>query len=88
MTKDEIFVSSTSAGSLVGGDDIAKAAVKAVNAGRAEDVDIAAQIIAKHGQEFEGEPWPAAEEKRLMRRIDWRLIPIVCIDAKPWQNSG
>lgn len=54
----------------------AEAAVKAVKAGHAKDVDIAAQIIAEHGHEI-GNGWTAEEEKKLMRKIDWRLVPIV-----------
>lgn len=53
----------------------AQEAVKAVKAGRLKDVDIAAQIIAEYGHENEG--WTAEEEKKLMRKVDWRLIPIV-----------
>ena len=54
----------------------AEAAVKAVKAGHAKDVDIAAQIIAEHGHEL-GNGWTPEEEKRLMRKVDWRLVPIV-----------
>lgn len=54
----------------------AEAAVKAVKAGRARDVDIAAQIIAQHGHEAEN-GWTVEEEKKLMRKVDWRLVPIV-----------
>lgn len=75
MPKEEITVAQTpEAGNVA---LTAKAAVKAVKAGRAKDVDIAAQIIAAHGQEMDGETWSVAEEKKLMRKVDWHLIPIV-----------
>lgn len=54
----------------------AEAAVKAVKAGHAKDVDIAAQIIAEYGGDG-AVTWTAEEEKRLIRRVDWRLVPIV-----------
>jgi hypothetical protein len=53
----------------------AEAAVKAVKAGD-KDVDIAAQIIADYADEMR-DGWSADEEKKLMRRVDWRLIPVV-----------
>lgn len=53
-------------------------AVRAIKAGRAKDVDIAAQILANNidavGTE---ESWTAQEDAKLIRRIDWRIIPIV-----------
>ncbi|KAF2636341.1 putative allantoate permease [Massarina eburnea CBS 473.64] len=58
----------------------ADAAIKAVKAGRAKDVDIAAQIIAQHGHEI-GDGWTAEEEKLLMRKVDWRLVPILFVCA-------
>lgn len=54
----------------------AEAAVKAVKAGD-KDVDIAAQIIAEYGEEMGQQTWSAEEEKKLIRKVDWRLIPIV-----------
>lgn len=56
----------------------AEAAVKAVKAGHAKDVDIAAQIIAEHGHELAEGGWTPAEDKALIKKVDWRLIPIVC----------
>ena len=55
----------------------AEAAVKAVKSGRAKDVDIAAQIIAENAGEMHGEEWTVHDDKQLMRKIDWRLVPIV-----------
>lgn len=54
-----------------------EAAVKAVKAGNAKDVDIAAQIIADYADEMGVDGWSKEEEKKLMRKIDWWLIPIV-----------
>lgn len=56
----------------------ADAAVKAVKAGD-KHVDIAAQIIAEYGEEMNGQTWSSDEEKKLIRRVDWRLIPIVIL---------
>ena len=55
-----------------------EAAVKAVKAGHAKDVDIAAQIIADYADEIGEDGWSKEEEKKLMRKVDWWLIPIVC----------
>lgn len=55
-----------------------EAAVKAVKAGNAKDVDIAAQIIADYADEMGEDGWGKEEEKKLMRKVDWWLIPIVC----------
>lgn len=55
----------------------AEAAVKAVKAGRAQDVDIAAQIIAECGEDGTI-TWTAEEERKLIRKVDWHIIPIVC----------
>lgn len=55
----------------------AELAVKAVKAGNAKDIDIAAQIIAEHGHEIGSNGWSPEEEKKLMRKVDWRLVPIV-----------
>ncbi|KAL3458403.1 major facilitator superfamily domain-containing protein [Aspergillus heterothallicus] len=57
----------------------AEAAVKAVKAGD-KDVDIAAQIIADYADEMR-DGWSAEEEKKLMRRVDWRLIPVLFVCA-------
>lgn len=54
----------------------AEAAVKAVKGGRAKDVDIAANFMAEHGGDG-SITWTAEEEKRLIRKVDWHLIPIV-----------
>ena len=56
----------------------AEAAVKAIKAGRKNDVDIAAQIISDYADQGDGESWSLEEEKKLIRRVDWRLIPTVC----------
>lgn len=56
----------------------AESAVKAVKAGD-KDVDIAAQIIANYTEENGDRTWTPQEEKKLMRKIDWWLIPIVCL---------
>ena len=64
----------------------AELAVKAVKAGNAKDIDIAAQIIAEHGHEIDSNGWSPEEEKKLMRKVDWRLVPIVSktiLDGKP-----
>ncbi len=52
------------------------AAVKAVKAGNAKDVDIAAQIIAQYAEEGDRN-WSEEEEKKLIRKVDWMLVPIV-----------
>lgn len=57
------------------------AAVKAVKAGRAKDVDIAAQILAEYADEADGETWTKTEEKKLIRKVDWKLIPILFVCA-------
>ncbi|EMC99244.1 hypothetical protein BAUCODRAFT_65035 [Baudoinia panamericana UAMH 10762] len=78
MAKEEIIVApaEVSGHTLTG-----RAAAKAVEAGHAKDVDIAAQIIAEHGDTVDGDTWPAEEERKLMRRVDWRLIPILFVCA-------
>ncbi|RDW65332.1 putative allantoate permease-2 [Coleophoma crateriformis] len=57
-------------------------AVKAIKAGRGKEVDIAAQILANNidavGTE---ESWTAQEDARLIRRIDWRIVPILFVCA-------
>lgn len=62
----------------------AEAAVKAIKAGRKNDVDIAAQIISDYADQGDGESWSPEEEKRLIRRVDWRLIPTVCVHRFQW----
>lgn len=57
-------------------DAAAAAAVKAVKAGNAKDVDIAAQIIAQYGEGGD-QTWTEEEEKRLIRKVDWMIVPIV-----------
>jgi MFS transporter, ACS family, allantoate permease len=74
MAKDKISVDQAPAEAIAPA-ITANAAVKAIKAGRAKDVDIAAQIVAEYSDE--NQSWSAEEEKRLMRRVDWRLIPIV-----------
>ncbi|KAK9777593.1 putative Major facilitator superfamily (MFS) profile domain-containing protein [Seiridium cardinale] len=58
----------------------AEAAVKAVKAGRAKDVDIAAQIIAQYGGDGTI-TWTKEEEKKLIRKVDWHIIPILFVCA-------
>lgn len=59
------------------GDLTAVHAVKAVEAGQAKDVDIAAQIIAENIGSMGDDPWTLTEDRQLMRKIDYRLIPVV-----------
>lgn len=59
----------------------AESAVKAIKAGD-KDVDIAAQIIANYTEENGDMTWTPQEEKKLMRKVDWWLIPIVCFPIK------
>lgn len=82
MSKDEITATQDTASSDrdIADDNermTAEAAVKAVKAGRAKDVDIAARFIAQHGHELHGDDYTKAEEKQIIRRVDWRLVPIV-----------
>jgi hypothetical protein len=58
----------------------AEAAVRAVKGGRAKDVDIAANFIAGHGGDGTI-TWTVEEEKKLIRKVDWHLIPIVSLAA-------
>lgn len=74
MTAEDVIEPTPERGSI---EIAAEAAVKAVKAGRAKDVDIAAQIIAEYGPEMGGQGWSPEEERKLMRKVDWRLIPIV-----------
>ncbi|CAG8980886.1 hypothetical protein HYALB_00013416 [Hymenoscyphus albidus] len=64
------------------------AALKAVKAGHANDVDIAAQVLADNLNGNISESWTLAEDKGLIRKIDWRLISIkpklfVCATLSP-----
>jgi len=54
-------------------------ALKAVKAGHADDVDIAARILADNIDVAGNETWSVAEDKKLIRKVDWRLIPIVSL---------
>lgn len=54
-----------------------EAAVKIVKAGHVDDIDIAAQIIANYVDEIGPDGWSKEEEKKLMRKVDLWLIPIV-----------
>lgn len=56
-------------------------ALKAVKAGHADDVDIAARILADNIDVIGNETWSVAEDKKLIRKVDWRLIPIVSLRA-------
>jgi hypothetical protein len=53
-------------------------ALKAVKAGKANEVDIAALILAENIDMAGSEEWTKDEDKRLIRKVDLRLIPIVC----------
>ncbi|KAF9247583.1 hypothetical protein DTO013E5_4687 [Penicillium roqueforti] len=77
MAVDQVTVSDEPKGGEVAAD----AAVKAIKAGRNKDVDIAAQIISDYADQMDGESWSVEEEKKLMRRIDWRLIPTLFVCA-------
>ncbi|KAL4784161.1 putative allantoate permease [Aspergillus varians] len=57
----------------------AEAAIKAVKAGD-QDVDIAAQILADYADEMR-DGWSEEEEKKLIRRVDWRLVPVLFVCA-------
>lgn len=80
MAVDQVTVSDEPKGGEVAAD----AAVKAIKAGRNKDVDIAAQIISDYADQMDGESWSVEEEKKLMRRIDWRLIPTVRSPSPVW----
>jgi MFS transporter, ACS family, allantoate permease len=79
MVKDEIAVAQDTASTDQDASNelTAEAAVKAVKAGRAKDVDIAARFIAQHGHELQGNEYSEDEEKKIIRKVDWRLVPIV-----------
>lgn len=51
---------------------------KAVKAGNAKDVDIAAQILAQYTDD-DGRSWTEEEEKKLIRKVDWMIVPIVSV---------
>jgi MFS transporter, ACS family, allantoate permease len=54
-------------------------ALKAVKAGHADDVDIAARILADNIDIAGAEIWTVAEDKKLIKKVDWRLIQIVSL---------
>lgn len=63
--------------------DVAEA-LKAVKAGRANEVDIAALILSENIDAVGNEEWTKEEDRRLMRKVDWHLIPIVSFStSKP-----
>lgn len=72
MAADQVTISDEAKGGIT-----ADAAVKAIKAGRNKDVDIAAQIVSDYADQMDGDSWSAEEERKLIRRIDWRLIPTV-----------
>lgn len=72
MAADQVTISDEAKGGVT-----ADAAVKAIKAGRNKDVDIAAQIVSDYADQMDGESWSTEEERKLIRRIDWRLIPTV-----------
>lgn len=73
MAADQVTISDEPKGGGVTAD----AAVKAIKAGRNKDVDIAAQIVSDYADQMDGDTWSVEEERKLIRRIDWRLIPTV-----------
>ncbi|KAJ5546794.1 hypothetical protein N7494_004379 [Penicillium frequentans] len=77
MAADQVTISDEPKG----GTTTAEAAVKAIKAGHNKDVDIAAQIISDYADQMDGESWSIEEERRLIRRIDWRLIPTLFVCA-------
>ncbi|KAJ5153150.1 uncharacterized protein N7482_009628 [Penicillium canariense] len=77
MAADQVTINDEPKGGRV----TAEAAVKAIKAGRNKHVDIAAQIISDYADQMDGESWSVEEEKRLIRRIDWRLIPTLFVCA-------
>lgn len=84
MTVDQVSPSDEPKGTGI----TAEAAVKAIKAGRKKDVDIAAQIVSDYAGQMDGETWSVEEEKRLIRRIDWRLIPTVRTLVTPISMHG
>jgi MFS transporter, ACS family, allantoate permease len=81
MAKDEIGVAQDAVSSNLDSPTelTAETAVKAVKAGRAKDVDIAARFIADHGHELHGNQYSEDEERKVIRKVDWRLVPIVSL---------
>ncbi|KAJ6069880.1 hypothetical protein N7499_011767 [Penicillium canescens] len=77
MAADQVTISDEPKGPSI----TAEAAVKAIKAGRNKDVDIAAQIISDYANQMDGESWSVEEERKLIRRIDWRLIPTLFVCA-------
>jgi len=67
-------------------------ALKAVKAGHADDVDIAAQILANNIDIAGVESWTLVEDKKLIKKVDWRLIPIVSLSHSYsyiwWSDAG
>ena len=55
----------------------ASEALKAVKAGHADEVDIAAQVLANNLASMGSETWTLEEDKKLIHKVDCRLIPIV-----------
>lgn len=84
MTVDQVAPSDEHKGT----GSTAEAAVKAIKAGRNKDVDIAAQIVSDYADQMDGETWSAEEERRLIRRIDWKLIPTVRTLVAPMSMYG
>ncbi|KPI43434.1 putative transporter [Cyphellophora attinorum] len=83
MAKDEIDINqqAVSTDQISPVDLTAENAVQAVKAGRAQDVDIAAKFIAEHGHELHGNDYTKEEEKRMIKKVDWRLVPILFVCA-------
>lgn len=52
-------------------------ALRAVKAGKANEVDIAALILSENLDDAATDEWTKEEDKRLVRKVDLRLIPIV-----------
>ncbi|KAK4868614.1 hypothetical protein LT330_006816 [Penicillium expansum] len=77
MAADQVTISDEPKGGGVTAD----AAVKAIKAGRNKDVDIAAQIVSDYADQMDGDTWSVEEERKLIRRIDWRLIPTLFVCA-------
>ncbi|KAJ5517690.1 hypothetical protein N7453_000112 [Penicillium expansum] len=77
MAADQVTISDE----RKGGGVTADAAVKAIKAGRNKDVDIAAQIVSDYADQMDGDTWSVEEERKLIRRIDWRLIPTLFVCA-------
>lgn len=59
-------------------DHPADEALRAVKQGRASQVDIAALILAENIDAGTQAEWTPEEDKKLIQKVDWRLIPIVC----------